>query len=218
MLQEALERRGEHQASLAKLYTHYKHKLSNIERQQHVGWKTFVTHTKSEKRPFLPPALEYFSNSLTGLSSQILGLIQSTQHSEASTTALHHSERMPTPEWTHATLLLKGLHLLQTENRQLPEGLPDMAHDPRLLFCSSLVFTHLQSSLQTWEPPLPWRCICYSLCLKHPHPLLFPGFRSNTTPSQRLSLILPAKLLHGNYFHIGLIVKTANGSWLRSYL
>lgn len=49
MLQEALERRGKHQAPLAKLNTHYKYKLSNTERQQHVELED-ICYTYEERR------------------------------------------------------------------------------------------------------------------------------------------------------------------------
>ena len=143
MLQEGLESRGKHQAPLAKLNTHYRHRLSKHRKATARGAGRHLLHRRRAKRPFLPRALEHFNNSLTGLSSQILGPTQSTQHSETSMTVLHHTERTP-------LFCLKGfIYSKQKIGNFLKAFLTwSMTHA-----CFSAphwsLFTHLQSSLQT---------------------------------------------------------------------
>lgn len=95
MLHKASGRRGEHQMPLATVNTLDKQKQNQTERAAPHGARRHLLHiTKSEKRPFLPPPLDYSSNSLTGLSAHS-GLLQSMHHSEVRSTVLNDSECMP---------------------------------------------------------------------------------------------------------------------------
>lgn len=116
---------------LATVNTPDKQKQNQTERAAPHGAGRHLLHiTKSEKRPFLPPPLDYSSNSLTGLSAHS-GLLQSMHHSEVRSTVLNHRECM-------SFSCSKAFIYTKQKIGKTPKSITQ----PVQLFCPSLVTTH----------------------------------------------------------------------------